>query len=91
MVMLTFGGIGCFSVYKDFINYTEETPSGSIALFTHIGRMIGGYTATLTAVLVVNGDRIPVDVPEFVLWLSPTLMLTFECLLDSTTKIVPLC
>ena len=38
--------------------------------------MIGGYTATLTAVLVVNGDRIPVDVPEFILWLSPTLVLT---------------
>ena len=45
-------------------------------LFTHIGRMIGGYTATVTAVLVVNGDRLPFVVPEFLLWLSPTLILT---------------
>ncbi len=75
-VMLTFGGIGWYSVYKDFINYKGRNPERKHRLFTHIGRMIGGYTATLTAVLVVNGDRIPVDVPEFVLWLSPTLVLT---------------
>ena len=33
------------------------------------------YT-TVTAVLVVNGDRLPFAVPEFLLWLSPTLVLT---------------
>ena len=75
-VMLTFGGIGWFSVYKDFINYRGKNAQPKHRLFTHIGRMIGGYTATVTAVLVVNGDRLPFVVPEFLLWLSPTLVLT---------------
>lgn len=75
-VMLTFGGIGWFSVYKDFINYRGKNAQPKHRLFTHIGRMIGGYTATVTAVLVVNGDRLPFVVPEFLLWLSPTLILT---------------
>ena len=34
-------------------------------------RMIGGYTATVTAVLVVNGDRLPFVVPEFLCGLAP--------------------
>ena len=75
-VMLTFGGIGWFNVYKDFINYRGKNAQPKHRLFTHIGRMIGGYTATVTAVLVVNGDRFPFAVPEFLLWLSPTLVLT---------------
>ena len=75
-VMLTFGGIGWFNVYKDFINYRGKNAQPKHRLFTHIGRMMGGYTATVTAVLVVNGDRVPFAVPEFLLWLSPTLVLT---------------
>lgn len=75
-VMLTFVGIGWFNVYKDFINYRGKNAQPKHRLFTHIGRMIGGYTATVTAVLVVNGDRLPFAVPEFLLWLSPTLVLT---------------
>lgn len=75
-VMLTFGGIGLFSVFQDLKNYRGKNPRRNYGLLTHIGRMIGGYTATVTAVLVVNGDRLPFAVPEFLLWLSPTLVLT---------------
>ena len=75
-VMLTFGGIGLFSVFQDFKNYRGKNPASNYRLLTHIGRMVGGYTATVTAVLVVNGDRLPFVVPEFLLWLSPTILLT---------------
>ena len=75
-VMLTFGGIGLFSVFQDIKNYLGKNPARNYRLLTHIGRMVGGYTATVTAVLVVNGDRLPFAVPEFLLWLSPTLVLT---------------
>jgi hypothetical protein len=42
----------------------------------HIGGMLGSYIAILTAVLVVNGPRIPVlqDMPVLVLWFLPTII-----------------
>jgi uncharacterized membrane protein YobD (UPF0266 family) len=74
--MLIYGGVGLYSVYKDFINYRGKNPEKKHRLLTHIGRMIGAYTATITAVLVVNAAALPTSIPPFVYWLLPTVILT---------------
>ena len=76
VVMLIFGGVGLYSVYKDFINYRGKNLDKKHRLQTHIGRMVGAYTATITAVLVVNASALPPTIPPFVYWLLPTLILT---------------
>ena len=75
-VMLVFGSIGLYSVYQDFNNYKGEAAHRNYRLLTHIGRMVGGFTATVTAVLVVNAQYIPLAVPAVVYWLAPTLIFT---------------
>ena len=75
-VMLVFGSIGLYSVYQDFNHYKGEVARRNYRLFTHIGRMVGGFTATVTAVLVVNAQYIPLAVPAFAYWLAPTLLFT---------------
>ena len=74
--MLVFGSIGLYSVYSDFNNYNGKTTQRNYRLFIHIGRMVGGFTATVTAVLVVNAQYIPLTIPEVVYWLTPTLIFT---------------
>ena len=75
-VMLVFGSIGLYSVYQDFNHYKGEVAQRNYRLFTHIGRMVGGFTATVTAVLVVNAQYIPLAVPAVAYWLAPTLLFT---------------
>ena len=75
-VMLVFGSIGLYSVYQDFNHYKREVAQRNYRLFTHIGRMVGGFTATVTAVLVVNAQYIPLAVPAVIYWLAPTLIFT---------------
>lgn len=75
-VMLIFGSIGLYNVYQDFKNYKGEAAHRNYRLLTHIGRMVGGFTATVTAVLVVNAQYISLAVPEVVYWLAPTLIFT---------------
>ena len=75
-VMLVFGSIGLYSVYQDFNHYKREVAQRNYRLFTHIGRMVGGFTATVTAVLVVNAQYIPLAVPAYAYWLAPTLLFT---------------
>jgi len=75
-VMLVFGSIGLYSVYQDFNHYKGEVAQRNYRLFTHIGRMVGGFTATVTAVLVVNAQYIPLAVPAVIYWLAPTLLFT---------------
>ncbi|MEN8769089.1 MAG: DUF2306 domain-containing protein [Candidatus Arcticimaribacter sp.] len=75
-VMLVFGSIGLYSVYQDFNNYKGEAKHRNYRLLTHIGRMVGGFTATVTAVLVVNAQYIPSNIPAALYWLAPTLIFT---------------
>lgn len=75
-VMLVFGSIGLYSVYQDFNNYKGEAARRNYRLLTHIGRMVGGFTATVTAVLVVNAQYIPLYIPAAIYWLAPTLIFT---------------
>ncbi|MCH1418532.1 MAG: DUF2306 domain-containing protein [Flavobacteriaceae bacterium] len=74
--ILVFGSIGLYSVYRDFSNYNGEATHRNYRLFTHIGRMVDGFTATVTAVLVVNAQYIPLTIPTVVYWLAPTLLFT---------------
>ena len=74
--MLVFGSIGLYSVYRDLSNYNGEATHRNYRLFTHIGRMVDGFTATVTAVLVVNAQYIPLTIPTVVYWLAPTLLFT---------------
>jgi hypothetical protein len=55
-VMLVFGSIGLYNVYLNFNNYKGEETHRNYRLFIHIGRMVGGFTVTVTAVLVVNAQ-----------------------------------
>jgi len=55
-VMLVFGSIGLYNVYLNFNNYKGEEIHRNYRLFIHIGRMVGGFTVTVTAVLVVNAQ-----------------------------------
>ncbi len=75
-VMLVFGSIGLYSVYQDFNNYKGEAKHRNYRLLTHIGRMVGGFTATVTSVLVVNAQYIPLNIPAALYWLAPTLIFT---------------
>lgn len=75
-VMLVFGSIGLYSVYRDFNYYKGEIAHRNYRLFIQIGRMVGGFTATVTAVLVVNAQYIPLTIPAVVYWLAPTLLFT---------------
>jgi len=75
-VLLIFGSIGLYSVHQDFKNYKGEAKHRNYRLLTHIGRMVGGFTATVTAVLVVNASYIPITIPDVVYWLTPTLIFT---------------
>ena len=74
--MFVFGSIGLYSVYQDFNNYNGKSTDPNRRLFIHIGRMVGGFTATVTAVLVVNAAYLPFNVPEVIYWLAPTLLFT---------------
>ena len=75
-VMLVFGSIGLYNVYLNFNNYKGEEIHRNYRLFIHIGRMVGGFTATVTAVLVVNVQYIPLTIPGVLYWLAPTLLFT---------------
>ncbi len=75
-VMLVFGSIGLYSVFQDFNNYKGKAAHRNYRLLIHIGRMVGGFTATVTAVLVVNAQYIPLNIPAAIYWLAPTLIFT---------------
>ena len=75
-VMLVFGSIGLYNVYLNFNNYKGEETHRNYRLFIHIGRMVGGFTVTVTAVLVVNVQYIPLTIPGVLYWLAPTLLFT---------------
>ena len=74
--MFVFGSIGLYSVYQDFNNYNGKSTDPNRRLFIHIGRMVGGFTATVTAVLVVNAAYLPFNIPEVIYWLALTLLFT---------------
>tara|TARA_B110001452_G_scaffold246997_1_gene232743 strand:+ start:3224 stop:3748 length:525 start_codon:yes stop_codon:yes gene_type:complete len=75
-VLVSFGLIGLNNVRSDFKNYAGRSKKKKYWMLVHIGRMMGGYTASLTAFIVVNAQYYPFEVPSLVIWLGPAVLLT---------------
>ena len=76
IVLVSFGLIGLNNVKTDFKNYAGRSKKKKYWMLVHIGRMMGGYTASLTAFIVVNAQYYPFEVPSLVIWLGPAVLLT---------------
>jgi uncharacterized membrane protein len=76
LVFTTFGGLGLLFVQQDFRNYNDKATIKNYWLIGHLQRMTGGFIAALTAFLVVNAKYFPEQIPSFVYWLLPTIILT---------------
>ena len=76
IVYLVFGVIGMLFVRRDLMNYRGKAEHRNYWLLAHLQRMIGAYIAALTAFLVVNADDFPLDIPGYLYWLLPTVILT---------------
>jgi hypothetical protein len=72
IVLLVFGiGTSIFAA-EDLILFYRKNPSSKFLwMYTHIGRMLGAYIATVTAFLVVNGEFFP---SPLIAWLGPTVI-----------------
>jgi hypothetical protein len=76
LVFITFGSLSLLFVSQDFKNYTNKTMVKNYWLIGHLQRMIGCFIAALTAFLVVNAKYLPEQIPGFLYWLLPTIILT---------------
>lgn len=71
IIFLVFGTI-CVSFYfQDFKNFSGKSKFANLGLMSHIQRMIGGYTSSITAFIVVNNKILP----GVIAWLLPTVIL----------------
>jgi uncharacterized membrane protein len=76
LVFITFGSLGLLFVRQDFKNYNDKATIKNYWLVGHLQRMTGGFIAALTAFLVVNAKYFPEQIPSFLYWLFPTIILT---------------
>lgn len=76
IVPITFAFVGFSSVREDVLNYSGRIKSQKFWLKAHISRMSGGFIAASTAFLAVNAPKIPLEIPTFVYWLLPTILIT---------------
>jgi uncharacterized membrane protein len=76
IVLIVFGVLGFRFVKTDLDNYRGKPKAKNYWLLVHLQRMTGAYTAAITAFIVVNAKYSPVDLPSFVFWLLPTVILT---------------
>lgn len=76
IVPIVFAFIGFGSVREDISNYRGRIKNKQFWLKAHISRMSGGFIAAATAFLTVNSMKIPLEIPNFVYWLIPTIIIT---------------
>lgn len=76
IVPIVFAFVGFGSVREDILNYKGRIKSPKFWLKAHISRMSGGFIAASTAFLAVNAAKIPLEIPTFVYWLLPTILIT---------------
>jgi hypothetical protein len=76
LVAVVLGGISLVSVrrFHRFTNQAEFAPSAWVA--PHIQGMAAAFIASLTAFGAAAGPRVVPQLPDWVLWLGPTLVLT---------------
>jgi uncharacterized membrane protein len=74
IVFIVFGVLGLRNVYRDFNNFRGHVKFVNYWLIEHIGRMTGGFIASVTATLAVNARYFPF-IPDALLWLLPTILI----------------
>lgn len=72
IVILVFGIIGVLNAYADWQIMRKGGATGKLRIAEHLGKMLGGTIAAITAFLVVNVHF----EPAIVVWLLPTFVLT---------------
>ncbi len=71
VVIVVFGVIGFLNAYGDWRITRRGGVRGRLRIVEHLGKMLGGTIAAVTAFLVINAEF----EPSFVVWLSPTAVL----------------
>ena len=72
IVLLVFGFLAVFLGYGDYKSYKDKTITRKERMAKHLGNMLGGTIAVITAVLVVNVNVEPV----WIWWILPTALIT---------------
>lgn len=68
LILLLFGSIGLSMALADWRDWHLGPITGNGRITRHLGRMLGGTIATITAAGVVNLGQLP----DLVVWLGPT-------------------
>lgn len=76
IVPIVFAFVGFNGVREDILNYRGRIKNRKFWLMAHVSRMCGGFIAAATAFLAVNYVKIPLEIPVFVYWLLPTILIT---------------
>jgi len=68
--------IGIFSYAFALLGYLAVRIKWRNWIASHLAGMLGSYIAIITAVLVTNGDHIPLidDLPHYAIWTMPTII-----------------
>ena len=72
IVIIVFGVIGVLNSYGDWQILRRGGAKGKERIAEHLGKMLGGTIAAITAFLVIN---VHVE-PAYIVWLAPTVLLT---------------
>jgi hypothetical protein len=72
VILLAFGSIGLTMALADWRDWARGPINGKVRIARHLGRMLGGTIATITAAGVVNLGFLP----DLVVWLGPTALIT---------------
>lgn len=71
VILLAFGSIGLSMALADWRDWQQGPISGTDRVARHLGRMLGGTVATITAAGVVNLGYLP----DLLVWLGPTVLI----------------
>lgn len=72
VILLAFGSIGLTLALADWREWRRGPVAGKARVARHLGRMLGGTIATITAAGVIN----LVFLPDLIVWLGPTVLIT---------------
>lgn len=73
MLAIIFGLATVYTAYGDMKPFYKSPDHPTYWWFYHMGNMLGGYTAALTAFLVTTAGRVGLDSP--MVWLAPLIVL----------------
>ena len=72
IIPVVFGTLALALGFRDYRSHKNETAKGAQRIASHLSNMLGGTSAVITAVLVVNINM----QPGWLLWILPTLVIT---------------